>query len=873
MIKSSFIAFLCITCPASLSAEVGNLKVNYLKTPLGVDDPAPRLQWSVTDINPETVEVIVGTDSASVANGNGDMWHFNNPVNSTEAVVYNGKALEPSTPYYWQVIVKDDDGNMTKSDVARFETGLMGNWHGAWISDYNNRDVQDAPYFRKAFDVGKPIKSARLYVATGGLSVVTLNGERVGDHFLDPVYSRYDRRNHYLTYDVTSMLRRGENVAGVVLGNGWYNHQAKAVWDFDNAPWRNRPAFCMELHIEYADGSDEIVATDLSWRTRAGLGLKYNNIYTGEHYDFNSVEYGWDQPGYDADGWRGVKLRSAPAPVVTSQQMEPIRRVARIPAVNFKQLNDSTYLFDFGCNMAGVAEVDVQGSKNTRLIVAHGERLHPDGSLDQSNIDVYYRGDKRTEPFQTDILVLDGKRDHFMPEFSYKGFRYVQVTVDGNAEIDKSSVIAHETHSDVESRGSITSSDPILDATVKAARNAYISNFMGYPTDCPQREKNGWTGDGHLAIEMALYNYDGITVYEKWLADHRDEQQPNGVLPDIIPTGGWGYGTDNGLDWTSTIAIIPWNLYLFYGDERAMRDCYENIKRYVDYVDSNSPNHLSAWGRGDWVPVSTGSSKELMSSIYFFIDANILAKAAALFGEKEDYDRYSKLADEIRSAINNKYLDRESGIYASGSQTEMSMPLMWKIVPDDMVDKVAANLAKKVKDANYHLDTGVHGAKALLNALSENGYADVAYRVAVQDTYPSWGWWVVNGATSLLENWDLNATRDISDNHIMFGEIGAWPYKGLGGIFPDENAPGFKHINLRPDFTTGPDTFEARHTSPYGEIISGWTRKGRKVIYTAEIPANTTATLTPPAGVKATDSVTLTPGKHTLTFELARKRR
>ncbi|MDE6165270.1 MAG: alpha-L-rhamnosidase N-terminal domain-containing protein, partial [Muribaculaceae bacterium] len=250
--KSSFIAFLCIACSASLNAEVGNLKVNYLKTPLGVDDTAPRLQWSVTDIAPETVEVIVGTDSVSVANGNGDMWRFNKPGYSTEFVVYKGKTLEPSTSYYWQVIVKDDAGNTAKSDVARFETGLMGNWHGSWISDYNSRDVQDAPYFRKAFDIGKPVKSARLYVATGGLSVVTLNGNRVGDHFLDPVYSRYDRRNHYLTYDVTSMLRRGENVAGVVLGNGWYNHQAKAVWNFDNAPWRNRPAFCMELHIEYA---------------------------------------------------------------------------------------------------------------------------------------------------------------------------------------------------------------------------------------------------------------------------------------------------------------------------------------------------------------------------------------------------------------------------------------------------------------------------------------------------------------------------------------------------------------------------------------------------------------------------------------------
>ena len=351
---------------------------------------------------------------------------------------------------------------------------------------------------------------------------------------------------------------------------------------------------------------------------------------------------------------------------------------------------------------------------------------------------------------------------------------------------------------------------------------------MGYPTDCPQREKNGWTGDGHFAIETALYNYDGITVYEKWLADHRDEQQPNGVLPDIIPTGGWGYGTDNGLDWTSTIAIIPWNIYLFYGDSKLLADCYENIKRYIDYVDRTSPSGLTSWGRGDWVPVKSHSSKELTSSVYFYVDTKILANAAKLFNKQEDYKHYQALAEKIRQAINDKYLNRETGIYASGVQTELSVPLMWGIVPKDMKAKVARNLAKKVEEAGFHLDVGVLGAKAILNALSENGEAETAYKVAAQDTYPSWGCWIANGATTLLENWDLNATRDISDNHMMFGEIGGWFYKGLGGIFPDPQQPGFKHILLRPNFPSDLKQFEARHRSPYGEIQSQWERKKKR---------------------------------------------
>jgi len=846
---------------ATQTPQPDNLRVNHLKSPLGVDDPSPRLEWRARGMEQSAYEITVGTDSADVAEGRGSSWQSGRIASADRMTVYGGKSLRPSTVYYWRVSVSDKSGRTAVSDVERFETGLMGRWHGAWISDGHDKSHREAPYFRKAFTTRKHVKSARAYISAGGLFVLTVNGRTAGDHFLDPVYTRYDRRCMYVTLDVTSLLNDGDNAVGVVLGNGWYNHQALAVWDFDRAPWRNRPTFCMDLLITYADGTTETVATDLSWRTSGGP-LVYNNIYTGEHYDFNLEQKGWDRPGFDDSKWHGVRLRSAPAPTVTSQQMEPIRLVETLKAVSVKKINDSIYVYDFGRNMAGVTDVRVKGRKGSRLVIRHGERLDADGRLDQSNIDVYYRGDKSKEPFQTDILTLSGGDDFFRPMFSYKGFRYVEVTCDGAMAMDAGSLTAHTVHSDVARSGSIKSASPLLDKTVEAARRAYISNLMGYPTDCPQREKNGWTGDGHLAIETALYNYDAISVYEKWLADHRDEQQPNGVLPDIIPTDGWGYGTDNGLDWTSTIAILPWNLYLFYGDKKPLADCYENMKRYVDYVDSNSPGHLSAWGRGDWVPVKTRSNKELTSSIYFFVDATILSKAARLLGHDGDAAHYAHLAANIREAINARFLNRETGIYAGGSQTEMSMPLMWGVVPGTMVEKVAANLAAKVKGAGYHLDTGVLGAKAILNALSQNGHADVAYRVAVQDTYPSWGWWIVNGATTLLENWDLDAKRDISDNHIMFGEIGAWPYKGLGGIFPDEQQPGFKHIILKPNFVKGLKEFEARHESPYGEIVSAWQRNGKKVTYEAVVPENTTATLYIPAGMKDSGTRQLGPGKH-----------
>ena len=857
------------------AVRLTGLQSDHLENPIGIDNPAPRLSWKMEDsrqgARQRAYRVLVGKDSIQVAGGTADMWDTGKIISENILVTYAGKPLEPCTKYYWKVISDDLLDKEVASSVHSFETGMMSikNWQGAWIGDGKDKDYQPAPYFRKKFAAGKTIKSARAYIAAAGLYELYINGEKIGDHRLDPLYTRFDRRNLYVTYDVTGQLRNGDNAIGVLLGNGWYNHQSKAVWDFDRAPWRNRPAFCMDLRITYSDGSVETIPTDLSWKTSSG-GLIFNSIYTGEHYDTRLEQAGWNMPNFDDSKWNGVGYRGAPSQNIVAQQARPIRNVLTIPAKSINKINEKTYVFDFGQNMSGVTRINVSGEKGTEVRIMHGERLFDNGRIDMSNIDVYYRGYKVKDPFQTDILILSGGKDEFMAKFNYKGFRYVEVTSDKPIELNQNSLTAYFMHSDVPSVGNINTSSELVNKLWWATNNAYLSNLMGYPTDCPQREKNGWTGDGHFAIETALYNYDGITVYEKWLADHRDEQQPNGVLPDIIPTGGWGYGTDNGLDWTSTIAIIPWELYMFYGDSKPLADCYENIKRYVDYVDRTSPNHLTTWGRGDWVPVKSQSNKELTSSIYFYVDTRILANAAKLFNKQEDLAYYTALAEKIKDAVNDKYLNKETGIYANGSQTELSVPLQWKIVPDNMIAKVAQNLAKKVEEAGFHLDVGVLGAKAILNALSENGYAETAYKVAAQDTYPSWGWWIVNGATTLLENWDLKAERDISDNHMMFGEIGGWFYKGLGGIFPDPEQPGFKHILLRPNFVKELKHFEAQHESPYGRIVSKWKWDRRKINYEVIVPANSTATLYLPDNIKGDKVIELEAGRHDLILTLSK---
>jgi len=825
------------------------LRCEYLQRPLGIDASHPRLSWRLDDRRAGALQtaysVTVGTDSMALVQGDGGAWSTGRRDAPGQLITYDGPALQPFTRYYWRVEIWDKDGARTAGAIASFETGMMdaGNWKGAWISDSRDRDLRRAPYFRKGFATTKKIRSARAYIAAAGLYELYINGKKIGDHRLDPMYTRYDRRNLYVTYDVTGNLQSGDNVIGVLLGNGWYNHQSTAVWYFHEAPWRSRPSFCLDIRVTYEDGSMETISSDRGWKTSLSP-IVLNSIYTGEHVDDRLEQTGWNNVGFADSAWKEVIYRPVPSHLLLAQSLHPIRNVEEVRPVSVRHLSDSVWVFDLGRNIAGVSRLHVHGPAGTKLVLKHGERLYPNGRVDQSNISVHYRPTDDTDPFGTDIYTLNGKgEEEFMPRFNYKGFQYVEIITAPGLQLTRENLTAYFMHSDVPSVGTISSSNPVLDKIWKATNNSYLSNLFGYPTDCPQREKNGWTGDAHIASETGLYNFDGITIYEKWLADHRDEQQPNGVLPSIIPTGGWGYEWGNGPDWTSTIAIIPWNIYLFYGDKKLLTDCYDNIRRYVDHITDISPSGLTTWGLGDWIPVSTKPPVIFSSSVYYYVDASILARTAALLGKSADAAKYSALAEKIATAFNEKFLNRSTGIYGQGMQTELAMPLYWGLVPEDMKARVAANLAAKVAADGNHLNVGLLGTKALLGALSENGYADVAYRVASSETFPSWGWWIVNGATTLYENWPIDATRDISLNHIMFGEIGAWMYKDLAGILPDPSQPGFKHILLRPHFVKGLDRFEASHESPYGVISSSWRREGSVIVYKAVIPPNATATL------------------------------
>ncbi|MDD7885132.1 alpha-L-rhamnosidase [Flavivirga sp. 57AJ16] len=830
--------------------EVENLLCEYLEAPIGIDSEAPRFRWNMKTDWKESKQkayyLFVGTDSVAVSKGNGDMWQVDGKKSSKSLVVYNGKQLEPFTKYYWGVQVVDNKNRRSHLALSSFETGMMHqkNWKGFWISDHHDISVKPAPYFRKTYPIKKPIKKAVAYITAAGLYELYVNGQRIGDHRLDPMYTKFDKRNLYVTYDITKVFKQGLVTLGVILGNGWYNHQSTAVWDFDKAAWRNRPRFLLNVRITYADGTTTVLHTDESWKTSLSP-IVFNSIYTAEHYNAGKEQLGWDTPEFNDSHWSHSLVVKSPSNNIVAQALKPIKNVEEIKPVSIRKISDSKYIFDLGRNISGVTQLSVKGNKGTTLRLTHSEQLSDSGEIDLSNIDVHYRPKDDLDPFQTDIYTLKGEGlETFMPKFNYKGFQYVELVSNEPIELTKESLTGYFMHSDVDPVGKIESSSDLINKIWAATNASYLSNLFGYPTDCPQREKNGWTGDAHIAIETGLYNYDGITIYEKWLADHRDEQKENGILPSIIPTWGWGYDWGNGPDWTSTIAIIPWQIYQFYGDTRALEINYPNIKKYVDHITSISPKGITDWGLGDWVPVKDKTPKELTSSIYYFVDATILAKTAKLLNKEDDYYTYTQLADKIKRAINDKYLNKETAIYGSGFQTELSAPLYWGVVPEEFKAKVAANLAKKVIKDGKHLNVGLLGTKSILNALSENGYEQLAYEVASQDTFPSWGWWIKNGATTLYENWSIDAKSDISRNHIMFGEIGAWLFKGIGGIFPDTNNPGFKNVILKPHFVNGLEYFNASHHGPYGKIESNWKKTNDKnVDYYVNIPPNSTASV------------------------------
>ncbi|MEJ7691984.1 family 78 glycoside hydrolase catalytic domain [Daejeonella sp.] len=863
--KMLFLVLLHLACLSVVAqVYVKKLSVENLTNPIAIDVLQPRFSWNIQskerNLHQLAYQVLVASSPEKLKAETADIWDSGQVLSAASVLVpYTGRELSSRQRYFWKVRIWDQRNKASISDeTAYFEMSLLtkNDWKGKWIGSPKVYDwakfvaqrkllikkgeddiFKAAPQFRKSFHIQKKVVKARFYVSGIGYHVPRLNGQKIGDHVLDPAFTRYDKSVLYTTYDVTEKLSKGENVLGIILGNGWYNMITKTVWGFDQAPWKNDPVLLAQLEIQYQDGTVEIIFSDESWKVAASP-IIFNSIMQGETYDASLELTGWDKAGFDDKAWYEAVTMRGPEGVLKAQMIQPIKITEMVVPEKITEPQPGVYLFDLGKNIAGFARLKIEAPAGTEITLKYGERLLENGLVDHADIAQHVAGSY----VHTDKYISKGKGiENWHPSFTYHGFQYVEVT-GLPAKPDKETITGMIIHTALESAGSFKSSNDLLNAIQRNALSSYKSNFMGYPTDCPQREKNGWTGDAHLAAEMGLYNFKAQNAYTKWLEDIADEQRLSGELAAIVPSSGWGYFWGNGPAWDNAMVLIPWYMYQYGGDQRILEKMYPNIKRYVDYLSSRAANHIVRFGLGDWAPAKTKTPPEITSTAYYYVDAVLLSKMASLLGNVQDEKKYAHLAIQIKEAFNKNYYHGK-GIYDQGSQTALACAI-YQGLTDNSLRETVSSLVAAVKEKDDHLDCGMLGTKYLLHALSDNGRSDVAYQIVNQRTFPGWGNWIEQGATTLWEQWNGTESR----NHIMFGDVSAWFYKNLAGIAPDIAQPGFKRISFHPYFPADLQWVQASHESMYGEILAGWKRKENAVHYSITIPGNTSGEIIMPKG-------------------------
>lgn len=877
--KSALLFLLVAVIPLTGMATATNIdriRCEYLKNPLGIDVATPRFTWEISaghNGKQTACRLKVATSPQLLKRGKADVWKSRRVNTDIPRMVYQGPALQAHTRYYWQVEVWSNSRKLT-SEIASFETAKLSitDWHDAkWISDTFDKEFRKAPLLRKSISLEeKNIKNARLYVSGVGYYEFFINGAHVSDHKLEPGYTHFDKRVLYSTYDVTSMLQHGENVLAAELGNGWLNIQSLSVWEFEKARWRMRPRMIAELRITYNDGTVQTIPTDRTWKTNSGA-CSFNNLYSGEVYDARLVHKGWTIPGFDDKKWMPAIEVEAPAKILTSQQMPPIRVVREVKPVSMRKIDDYTYIYDMGENMTGVCRLQVQGPTGTCVTLAHGELIHDDGTLNQGNIEIYFKREKNglpqhVDPFeriQTDTYFLSGNgMETYEPRFTYHGFRYVEVASTRPLTLTQESLTGLCMHTDVEPVGNFACSNEILNKLVEASCNSYLGNLFSIPTDCPQREKNGWTADGYVGMDYGLLFYDGITVYEKWMNDFIDNQRERGDLSGIIPSSGWGYADWIGPVWDAALFIIPNNLYKYYGDTRAIEKMWDTCVRYLQYLETREKDGKLTYGIGDWVFYKAKTDTHFTSTAFYWLDNVLMAKFADLTGH--DGTKYRAKADNLKELINNEWFDAEKKMYANGTQAAQSVGLALGLVPEEHAQAVADNLVRMIRDNGHQLDFGMLGSKFVPAMLVKYGYADDAYKMIIRPEAPSWANWIHRGLTTLPETWVLDKDfKDASLNHAFLGDISAWMMNSLAGINPNPKKPGFAGIIIRPQFINGISWAKGEYRSVRGLIRSEWKREGNQIELNIIIPANTEAELQ-----LRDKSVALKTGKNQLTINL-----
>ncbi len=847
--------------------------------PLGVDVAEPRLSWALEAARPgerdqrqTAYRILVASTERGLRAGRGDLWDSGKvAADRTLGIPYQGRPLASRQRVYWKVRVWDRDGRPSDySDGAWWEMGLLKpeDWQGQWISRRRAKPLtvreqfgdDPAPLFRREFRITRKLRRARASVSGLGYYELRLNGQRVGDHVLDPGWTDVRKRVLYSTYDVTPLLREGENAVGLMLGNGWYNPLPLPLFGRFNLREHlavGEPRAILQLDLEYADGTRESVVTDPDWKTAPGPVVR-NSVYLGEHYDGRREHRGWDLPGFDERGWEpAVRAREKLGPL-QAQFLPPVRATRTLRTVKLTEPKPGVFIFDLGQNFAGWARLRAHGPAGTKITLRYGELLYPDGTLNPMTAVMTQIKNRRQNAeigapvtaWQTDSYTLKGEGEEvYTPRFTFHGFRYVEVTgYPGRPGAD--AIEGLLLHSDVEPDGEFACSNPMFNRLQEVVRWTQLSNMFSVQSDCPHREKLGYGGDIVAASEMGMLNFNMAQFYRKAVLDLADAQRPNGGFTETAPYVGIadeGLGDGAGpVGWGTAHPLLTWQLYQYYGDRRTLEEQMPRVERWIALLRSRAQDGTLDNGISDHESLAP-KPRALTGTGFYYLNLRLAERMAGILGREELRRTYAAAADQVREAFNRRFLTAGTGKYDTGTQACQAFALHLGLTPPAERKAALDLLVRDILETRKgHLSTGIFGTKYMLRALTDLGRTDVAYTLANQRTFPGWGHMLENGATTLWEHWEFS-DNVYSHNHPMFGSVSEWFFRALAGINPAPDAEGFDRLILRPQVVGDLQWANGSYRSVRGPVRSKWKRSNGRLVLTVELPPNTTAEVHVPA--------------------------
>ncbi|OXM82712.1 alpha-L-rhamnosidase [Paenibacillus rigui] len=842
--------------------QLRKLRCEYLNNPIGLDVPNPRISWQLHSdergVRQQAYQIQVFEQEADA--GGRLIWDSGKIVSEQSVhVELSGITVKPRQRYAYQVQVWDAKGSSSGwSETAYWETGLLQSepWKAQWINAPAEalEGEEQCPYFRKTFALSGEVSRARIYATALGIYELEMNGLRVGDSYFTPGWTSYKHRLQYQTYDVTSMLASGVNALGAVLGRGWYS--GYLTWKERRKLYGDGSALLVQLHIQYADGREEVLVSDDSWKC-SGSPILMSELYHGETYDARLEKTGWSTPAYSDASWpSAVIVTGADKRLLIAQENEPVRKIETLTPIALIMTPKGETVVDMGQNMVGWIRFAVRGRTGTEVLLEHAEVLDAEGN--------FYTENLRDAKQQVRYVKGTDAEEQYEPKFTFQGFRYAKLTGFGT-EVQLSDFAGVVLHSDMEPTGHFACSDPLINQLQHNILWGQKGNFLDVPTDCPQRdERLGWTGDAQMFIRTATFLMNVAPFFTRWLRDLKADQFEDGgvpfVVPDVLRESDGSAGNHSSAAWGDAAVICPWTLYVVYGDKRILEEQYASMQAWVNYI-RNQGDHPYLWNTGfhfgDWLGLDSkpdsyigATDRDLIATAFYAYSMSLLLKTAAVLGREEDVQAYKEWYENILKAFTDEFIT-PSGRLSVSTQTANVLVLMFGLVGGNAKERAVLKLMSLLEESEFHLTTGFVGTPYLNLVLSDTGNHEAASKLLFQTDYPSWLYQVTKGATTIWEHWDGIKedgsfwSKDMNSfNHYAYGSIGDWLYRRVAGIDTDEAQPGYKHIHIQPQPTPGLTWAEASLESMYGKVASSWKQGDEgQLIIKVTVPPNTTASV------------------------------